>query len=92
MLSEPWENNVPVLTINPHEATITAQEPEDDFLDWIRAELRCPQIESVMLGPGVCLFLDQMGIFKKDQAFWQFSGAARSWYRVFSPFTSRTTA
>ena len=68
---------MPVLTINPHERAIVAGEPDGDFLDWIRAELHCPQIESVMLGPGVCLFLDQQGVFKKDQAFWQFQGAAQ---------------
>ena len=68
---------MPALKFDPVKRTITNVEPEGDFLEFLRAEIGCQHIESVMMAPHLCLFVDAFGLYRKDQKYWQFDSDAQ---------------
>ena len=68
---------MPCLRFDPHSKTITNVEPDGDFLEFLREQMNCTHIESVMMAPHLALWVDAFGLYRKDQKYWQFDAEAQ---------------
>ena len=68
---------MPCLRFDPFQKSITNVEPEGDFLEFLRETIGCTHLESVMMAPHLCLWVDAFGLYKKDQKYWQFDSEAQ---------------
>lgn len=65
------------LRIDPTSQTVTAWQPEGNFLTALRATIGCSQLDSVMLQRGLALWLDNFGLLQLGAPLFRFAGSTQ---------------
>jgi hypothetical protein len=60
------------ILVNPFDRSVAPWTPEGAFLDALRATLDCQQIDSMMIQKNLCIFVDNFGMLRANQAFFRF--------------------